>query len=125
LTDRSIAQQDVCGIHNLHGMPSIIAALVSIFAATGMSQNEPGYFLPRGTNQPAIQLAATGITLGIAIAGGFITGCILWLLTFITPIRRPNFFHDKGFWNLPSDYDEVINAVDDGIKSDEELEVIA
>ena len=64
--------------------------------------------------------------IGIGITGGLITGVMLWVLTFVNPIKRPSYFHDKGFWNLPSDYDYVIN--EEFIKTsegDEELEPVA
>jgi len=56
--------QDICGIHNLHGMPSIIAALVAIFSTLGISQREDASQFPRGTNQPGYQVAGMAVTLG-------------------------------------------------------------
>merc|ERR1712063_142538 len=98
---------DTCGVHNLHGMPGILGAVVSIFATLGISQNETGYIpeYEHGKYQPLIQLAAIGITLGIAIAAGAATGLILLGLSFVRRIHKRDYYNDREFWELPSDYE--------------------
>ena len=107
----------MCGVHNLHGMPGIIGALLSIFLAAGLPQTDiidnppPGSFVfPHGGNQAGYQTAALFITLGIAIGSGLFTGLILWLMEFIRPIPASDYFNDRTFWELPSDYEWVVES---------------
>lgn len=97
---------DTCGIHNLHGMPGIMGAILSIFASLVITQREldtPPEFA-HGEWQPAIQFAALGVTLGVAIIGGLISGFIMKSAYFARPIRKDDLFHDKEFWEIPYDY---------------------
>jgi len=87
---------DTCGVHNLHGMPGIIGSLLSviitaatankaimgdslkeIFPYVGDEKYSDKYQFGNAGKQGAMQLAALGVTLGIAIVGGTITGFIL------------------------------------------------
>eukprot|EP01104_Vermistella_antarctica_P015116 TRINITY_DN4897_c0_g1_i1.p2 TRINITY_DN4897_c0_g1~~TRINITY_DN4897_c0_g1_i1.p2 ORF type:complete len:466 (-),score=124.15 TRINITY_DN4897_c0_g1_i1:2263-3660(-) len=107
LMGRYLGVQDVCGVHNLHGMPGVLGTLVSVFAVI----HNPGQF-PHGDAQPAIQLAALGVTIGIALLGGFFTGAILKYGN-LDAIRRRDFFNDRTFWILPTDYGDVVHDEDD------------
>jgi len=87
---------DTCGVHNLHGMPGLIGSLLSviitaatatkavmgdslkeIFPYVGDEKYSDKYQYGSAGKQGAMQLAALGVTLGIAIVGGTITGFIL------------------------------------------------
>jgi ammonium transporter Rh len=100
---------DTCGINNLHGMPGIYGALLSIFASWVISQTRDDYIpeYVHGGDQPLIQFAALGITLGIAILSGLATGMILLALIWVGKIHHRNYFHDREFWIIPYDYDEA------------------
>eukprot|EP00339_Tiarina_fusa_P009616 CAMPEP_0117025008 /NCGR_PEP_ID=MMETSP0472-20121206/18519_1 /TAXON_ID=693140 ORGANISM="Tiarina fusus, Strain LIS" /NCGR_SAMPLE_ID=MMETSP0472 /ASSEMBLY_ACC=CAM_ASM_000603 /LENGTH=447 /DNA_ID=CAMNT_0004731609 /DNA_START=32 /DNA_END=1372 /DNA_ORIENTATION=+ len=91
---------DTCGVNNLHGMPGVLGAILSIFATLVISQVEDDYIpeYEHGKYQPLIQLAALGITLGIAILFGIITGIILLGLSFLRRIHHRDFFNDRETW---------------------------
>ena len=80
-----ISLHDTCGVHNLHGMPGIMGGIIGALSASlsdSSFENEaaiaatfPKIAEGRTTaEQGWIQLLALGITLGIAIFGGIITG---------------------------------------------------
>eukprot|EP00012_Vannella_robusta_P012167 CAMPEP_0206193308 /NCGR_PEP_ID=MMETSP0166-20121206/6486_1 /ASSEMBLY_ACC=CAM_ASM_000260 /TAXON_ID=95228 /ORGANISM="Vannella robusta, Strain DIVA3 518/3/11/1/6" /LENGTH=353 /DNA_ID=CAMNT_0053609989 /DNA_START=348 /DNA_END=1409 /DNA_ORIENTATION=+ len=99
---------DTCGVHNLHGMPGVLGALLSLFATLIISQAEDNYIpaYEHGRYQPLIQLAAIGITLGIALVAGIGTGIILLILSFLRRIHHRDFFNDRETWELPCDYEQ-------------------
>ena len=92
---RKFNLHDTCGVHNLHGIPGIIAAVAgAIFAgaatieAYGTADNLYAVFPYRAaphdrtaSKQAAYQFLFLLITLGIAIVGGYVTGFIAKLLT--------------------------------------------
>lgn len=57
--------QDICGIHNLHGMPGVIGAFVSIWATLGLSYDSSQWeqTFGHGQSQAGIQAAACAITI--------------------------------------------------------------
>lgn len=101
---RNLKVHDTCGVHNLHGMPGVLAGIVGALMAGIASESQYGPSLyqqfparaPTGNNshiydssgltffipgdgrsageQAGYQLLAVGVTLLIAIAGGLITG---------------------------------------------------
>jgi len=60
---------DTCGVHNLHGLPSILGGLVSVFVPLAISDSDKG--------NPGYQLAGMGMTLVVSILSGLLTGVIL------------------------------------------------
>ncbi len=56
---------DTCGVSNLHGIPGLFGGLVAIAVINGINVNA--------------QLAGIGLTLGIAIVGGLISGKVIAL----------------------------------------------
>jgi len=102
---------DTCGVHNLHGMPGILGAILSIFATLiiSLTEDDDDGYIPEYEHeeyQPLIQLAALGITLGIAILAGIATGIILLVLSFLRKIHHRDFFNDRETWELPCDYEQ-------------------
>lgn len=78
---------DTCGVHNLHGMPGVIGGIfgaISASLADTAFENEaalhstfPKIAEGRTTSEQGwIQLAALGISLGIAMSGGAFSGFI-------------------------------------------------
>lgn len=57
---------DTCGVMNRHGIPGLLGGFAAIFLVKGINA---------GT-----QLSGIGITIGIAIVAGFITGKIIRVL---------------------------------------------
>jgi hypothetical protein len=82
---RTINLQDTCGVHSLHGMPGVFAAIVSAIAIAviGSEGYTPGYFTKVDNEgnvggQAAAQIITLVITLAIAILSGLTGG---WLAT--------------------------------------------
>jgi len=111
--DRKFNIQDICGVNNLHGMPGICSCLIGIFTTLGATRESYGtefdMLFPKGTSQAAYQSAGLFITLAIAIIGGIITGMLMVGGWKISGVEKKDFFNDRTFWNLPSDYDVVID----------------
>lgn len=103
---------DTCGINNLHGMPGLIGGISSLVVtgiATKSVYGEADYneLFPHGSKQWLFQLAAIGITLGIAIISGLVLG---FIASKFCTVRPP--FHDSEAWELPASHhkEEIDNA---------------
>lgn len=98
---------DTCGVLNLHGMPGVLGAIVSIIAsaaATGNSYevSQLGFIWTdrpsRGAAEQAkLQLAFLVITLGISIISGIFCGIMVSRLPY-----PKKFFLDSTSWDTPS-----------------------
>ncbi|CAI9582543.1 unnamed protein product [Staurois parvus] len=97
---RKIKLQDQCGIHNLHGLPGIVGTLSSIVIILSGSIDTYGsslllevlgnQFLENtwtATDQALGQAAAFGVTFGMSLLGGYITGLLLRLPCFVHPSK--------------------------------------
>ncbi|NXN93222.1 RHAG protein, partial [Rhinopomastus cyanomelas] len=81
---------DTCGVHNLHGLPGVLGGIAGIIVtATG---NGGGY-------TPGMQAASLGSSVGIALAGGALTGAIL-KLPFLGQASDENCFDDSVYWEV-------------------------
>ena len=91
---------DTCGVHNLHGMPSVTGAVASVILTAireGQGHSEAdGY----KKHQWGRQLGGIFACVAFAIATGLITGKIL---SFIKPKEVPD-FQDNQWWTVASDY---------------------
>jgi ammonium transporter Rh len=107
--------QDICGIHNLHGMPGVLGSMVAMWATLGLSYDDNAYenSFPHGRSQAGIQAAATFISIGLGLGGGFFCGFLMWLVGKLNPVKRADLFNDRGYWHLPSDYEYVVVKDDD------------
>lgn len=97
---RKIGLYDTAGIHNLHGMPGLLGGIISsIFVAAmtdeTLGESVEGKFGRGAHKQGGMQIAATFISLGIAIIAGLVTGCLLKLKWFNPPRE---YFNDNQFW---------------------------
>ncbi|KAH7951229.1 hypothetical protein HPB52_006974 [Rhipicephalus sanguineus] len=117
---------DTCGVHNLHGMPGVLAGISSIILAATTSHQSHGdslfsvyparasvlfnvtdghgfnvtYGLNRSAGeQAAFQLWALLATLSIAISGGVATGLLIRLECF-EPVDVQDAFDDGVAWNV-------------------------
>ncbi|CAJ0568302.1 unnamed protein product, partial [Mesorhabditis spiculigera] len=86
LTER-IGLHDTCGVHNLHGMPGLIAGIVSVIAATH-------------------QLAAIFIILGASLLSGALTSLFL-RLKFWRQLDDEAHYSDAEFFEIPDDFERV------------------
>jgi len=107
--------QDICGVHNLHGMPGVCSCIIGIFVTLSAKHNQAKYFggyddyFPRGDKQAGYQTAGLVVTLAMAIVSGICTGYILRAAWKINQMSKSDVFNDRAFWNLPSDYDQIID----------------
>lgn len=107
---------DVCGIHNLHGMPGVLGAVAGAISASLASEDEYGQhigdiFPARGHGRSAseqgwYQAATLGVTLAMSIGGGIFTGFLVKAATD----RKRNIFKDEDTWKLPphTQYDNTV-----------------
>ncbi|GJQ65345.1 hypothetical protein Trydic_g7459 [Trypoxylus dichotomus] len=120
---------DTCGVHNLHGMPAIMAGLIGavmaglatesdyrlklyqVFPARAATEVVPGPqhpLLTPGDGRTAIeqagyQILAVVLTLVTAIISGLTTG---FIIRNVSPITDENAYTDDIFWQIhesPSD----------------------
>ncbi|XP_066170749.1 ammonium transporter Rh type A [Sylvia atricapilla] len=89
--------QDTCGVHNLHGLPGILGGIAGIIVTAIKTETRDGHLMT-----PAMQAAALGSTLGIAIVGGALTGGIL-KLPFLGQVSDQNCFDDSAYWEVPEE----------------------
>ena len=85
----------------------VLSGVVAIIALIPISIHHPERFANEEF-QPLFNLAGLGVTLGIAILSGVVTGGILFGLSFINKIFAEDYFNDRTFWVLPSDYEWVV-----------------
>jgi len=100
---------DVCGVHNLHGMPGVIGAVAGAISAAGASTEEYGshvgdIFPARSHGRTAseqgwYQAATLGCTLAFAIVGGLFTGFVVGHEHCTS--RKQHIFQDVDTWELP------------------------
>ncbi|KAL9823290.1 ammonium transporter Rh type B [Geothlypis trichas] len=80
--------QDTCGVHNTHGLPGVLGALLGTLLTLLATADTFGYRLEllfplvaqgsrTATDQASIQLSALPLTLLLATLGGWITGTVL------------------------------------------------
>ncbi|KAG5880983.1 hypothetical protein JTB14_024522 [Gonioctena quinquepunctata] len=125
--ENSLNIPDTCGVHNLHGLPAVLAGVVSAIMAGIASETNyheslyeiyparsdkamarvfgsdifPGDGRSAG-QQAGYQILALIMTLAIAIVGGLITGLIL-ITSRMGHVPRRLHFNDVGFWKLPEE----------------------
>eukprot|EP01120_Amphizonella_sp_Union-15-10_P016293 TRINITY_DN8546_c0_g1_i1.p1 TRINITY_DN8546_c0_g1~~TRINITY_DN8546_c0_g1_i1.p1 ORF type:complete len:486 (-),score=52.93 TRINITY_DN8546_c0_g1_i1:81-1538(-) len=92
--------QDTCGINNLHGIPGLMGSFVAVFVTLGRRSVDD---YPRGFSQPAIQVAAIAISVGLGLLGGSIAGMIMKASESIYKFRTNEFYQDVPFWSMHSD----------------------
>ncbi|KAM4622906.1 ammonium transporter Rh type A-like [Discoglossus pictus] len=129
LLARKLKVQDQCGINNLHGLPGIIGALGSIVAilfgpVINRSSGLPdildqdtvngeralfGKFEDRllcsATDQALRQASALGVTFGISLIGGYLTGLLLKLPCLIHPSNE-SCFDDQPYFQIPEEFED-------------------
>jgi ammonium transporter Rh len=84
---------DSCGVHNLHGMPSVLGALISfVFLLINDDCKLNGSCQEEG--QAVMQLVALGVTVAVAVLTGALTGAVLKAIG--QPERK---FVDQSAWS--------------------------
>ena len=120
---------DTCGVHNLHGMPGVMGGLVGALSASlsGNAYSEAAQietFAAMGDGRTAqqqgmYQVAALGITLGIAIISGILSGFLVSNCCVVE-----NFFDDEEHFrdvefDVPLEEDENIRKSRKGHDGDD------
>lgn len=94
----SFGLHDSCGIHNLHGMPSLLGGIASVVVPIVVTQGEAG-----ALGKPGNQLLGISVTLVMAIASGGLTG--LAMKSFQE--REEVGMDDSMFWTVADDFDKA------------------
>eukprot|EP00854_Cymbomonas_tetramitiformis_P022832 gene22832-27594_t len=84
---------DSCGIHNLHGLPSILGGLASAIVPTIISDDNAGH--------PGKQLAGVAVTLVVAVTSGALSGFALKTLN-----DDARMADDSFYWEVADDFDK-------------------
>lgn len=113
LMEEKLKIQDTCGVHNLHGMPGVLGAIVGAVTAAlatkdiygdGMADVFPD--VHSGDIEPAFQgvrqAISLAVTLGMALFGGLIVGFILKLPIYGAP-PDTICFEDSIYWEVPGE----------------------
>lgn len=102
IIENKFGLHDTCGIHNLHGMPSIIGGIFSVIGAAHKQNldSESEIYESHPHNAWGYQLAAILITLGFSILTGTLTGYILKLVDGKSTQPR---FKDNASWKVESE----------------------
>ncbi|KAE8747354.1 hypothetical protein FOCC_FOCC005996 [Frankliniella occidentalis] len=106
---------DTCGVHNLHGMPGVMAAIfpaliprddqpeeLDTVRSSLSAAVEPG--LGRTPLQQAgYQLAALAMTLVVSVITGTITGFLIRQDKLLHQLGKEGLFEDATFWEVPDE----------------------
>jgi len=126
----SLNIHDTCGVHNLHGMPGILGAIVGIIV-TAMLENDKGtradtgvFYTDKGevigADKQAIALA---ITIGMALACGTLAGILMTVPLKAIGVFVPDteLYNDRLYFGETEDYvDAIAENKDQQAKGSEE-----
>ncbi|GCB76748.1 hypothetical protein scyTo_0016603 [Scyliorhinus torazame] len=123
LLEKYLKIQDTCGIHNLHGIPGVIGAIVGAVTAAAATEEVysreglkaafgfEGRFADRTPSvQGGHQAAALCVTLLLSVGGGTIVGFILKLPFWGDPSDE-NCFEDDVYWEVPGEEEAALYSV--------------
>ena len=100
---------DVCGVHNLHGMPGVLGAASGAIASALASDklygdNAAEIFAARASRsagaQGSFQIYALLVTLAFSICGGMATA---FIVSIIAPEEKSHGFNDDEEWEIPEE----------------------
>ena len=92
--ERKLDVYDTCGVHSLHGMPSILGGVASALFVT--LDSEADFLLQDNRHtQAGRQVLAVLATLAFALASGWVTGLVLVKCTPSTPAME---YDDAAWW---------------------------
>ncbi len=95
---------DSCGIHNLHGMPSVVGGVASVFVAAYNDSRgrDKDIYGEQHSSQWWRQAVAILLCVAFAIATGTITG---YFLKALYPDSEDEVhFEDEPYWEVAQDY---------------------
>ncbi|XP_006232693.2 ammonium transporter Rh type B isoform X1 [Rattus norvegicus] len=105
--------QDTCGVHNLHGMPGLLGAILGVLVAALATHEAYGDGLQTvfpliakgqrsATSQAMYQLFGMFVTLVFASVGGSLGGLLL-KLPFLDSPPDSQCFEDQVYWEVPGE----------------------
>ncbi|XP_070586374.1 ammonium transporter Rh type B isoform X1 [Erythrolamprus reginae] len=114
--------QDTCGIHNLHGMPGLLGALLGALVAAmatpdvygdGMADVFPLVASGQRTplRQSLFQLLGLLVSLAMATVGGSLVGAILKMQCLAMP-PDALCFEDQIYWEVPEDHRDCFQVME-------------
>jgi ammonium transporter Rh len=96
---------DTCGVHNLHGMTSVLGGVASMILAgykqSGGRNHDADVFQTHHGEQAWRQFVSILLVLTCAIVGGLITGYIMNVVDPSTDIQE---FNDAACWEVAADF---------------------
>ncbi|XP_007171922.2 ammonium transporter Rh type B isoform X3 [Balaenoptera acutorostrata] len=117
ILESKLKVQDTCGVHNLHGMPGVLGALLGVLVA-GLATHE-AYgdglesvfpLLAKGqrsaTSQAMHQLFGLFVTLIFASVGGSLGGLLL-RLPFLDSPPDSQCYEDQIYWEVPGEHEDL------------------
>uniref|UniRef100_A0AAV2MEW6 Ammonium transporter AmtB-like domain-containing protein n=1 Tax=Knipowitschia caucasica TaxID=637954 RepID=A0AAV2MEW6_KNICA len=124
ILEEKLKIQDTCGVHNLHGMPGVLGAIVGAVTAAAATKDIYGDGMEdvfpqiasgdfTASDQAVRQAISLAVTLGIALLGGLITGFILKIPVFGAPADNIC-YEDSIYWEVPGEeehHDNQLTAV--------------
>ena len=108
LLEEKIGLFDSCGIHNLHGMPSVLGGLASVVIASykqsgGQFSDSDIYAGHPDGGQFTYQFFGVVLTIVFAVATGLVTGILLKMVGSSTKSEK---FNDEADWEHAGDSHE-------------------
>eukprot|EP00074_Homo_sapiens_P062318 XP_011508102.1 ammonium transporter Rh type B isoform X4 [Homo sapiens] len=108
--------QDTCGVHNLHGMPGVLGALLGVLVAGLATHEAYGDGLESvfpliaegqrsATSQAMHQLFGLFVTLMFASVGGGLGGLLL-KLPFLDSPPDSQHYEDQVHWQVPGEHED-------------------
>ncbi|KAM6167301.1 ammonium transporter Rh type B [Erethizon dorsatum] len=108
--------QDTCGVHNLHGMPGVLGALLGVLVTALATHEAYGDGLEdvfpliaegqcSATSQAMRQLFGLFVTLAFAFVGGSLVGLLLRLPLLDTP-PDSQCYEDQIYWEVPGEHED-------------------
>ncbi|XP_004714766.1 ammonium transporter Rh type B [Echinops telfairi] len=108
--------QDTCGVHNLHGMPGILGALLGVLVTALATHDAYGDGLESvfpliaqgqrsATSQAVHQLGGLLVTLMFASVGAGLGGLLL-KLPFLDSPSDSQCFDDQLYWEVPEEHED-------------------
>ncbi|XP_003475683.1 ammonium transporter Rh type B [Cavia porcellus] len=108
--------QDTCGVHNLHGMPGVLGALLGVLVTALTTHEAYGDGLEdvfpliaegqrSATSQAVYQLFGLFVTLAFAFVGGSLVGLLLRLPSLDSP-PDSQCYEDQIYWEVPGEHED-------------------
>lgn len=108
--------QDTCGVHNLHGMPGVLGALLGVLVTALATHEAYGDGLQSvfpliaevrrsATSQAVYQFFGLLITLMFAIVGGSLGGFLL-KLPYLDAPPDSQCYEDQLYWEVPGEHED-------------------